>query len=179
MRGAPQVGFSATIRKMRSRNSVLTHFLPVRIRCRESHVQYSLKPSRCQRTTVSGWTRINACFHLGQNRCNITQKHLSDAANRGRGVFRFKTESCCRRARFSKSRSRRERKNRAGKTARSLRRRSMLSVLHVDRQTGCVCYRFDLKVDRYFGEAQLVLAEGKSQFWRTSTKIGQTFLPSV
>jgi hypothetical protein len=30
IRGAPQVEFSATMRKMRSRNSLLTHFLPAR-----------------------------------------------------------------------------------------------------------------------------------------------------
>jgi hypothetical protein len=32
-----------------------------------------LNPARCQRTTVSGWTRINACFHPGQNHRKITQ----------------------------------------------------------------------------------------------------------
>jgi len=47
MRGAPQVGFSATMRKISSRNSRLTHFLPARLRCRESHVQYNLNPARC------------------------------------------------------------------------------------------------------------------------------------
>jgi TetR/AcrR family transcriptional repressor of nem operon len=30
-----------------------THFLPARIEWRESQVQYSLKPARCHRTTVS------------------------------------------------------------------------------------------------------------------------------
>jgi hypothetical protein len=68
---------------MSSRNSLLTHFLPTRVRCRESHVQYSLNPVRCQRTTVSGWTMINARFHPGQIRCKITQNNLSGAANRG------------------------------------------------------------------------------------------------
>jgi hypothetical protein len=62
-RGAPQDEFSATMRKMSSRSSRLTHFLPTRFRCRESHVQYNLNLALCQRTTVSGWTRINACFH--------------------------------------------------------------------------------------------------------------------
>jgi hypothetical protein len=40
------------MRKMRSRNFLLTHLLPIRVLCRESHVQYSLNPARCQRTTV-------------------------------------------------------------------------------------------------------------------------------
>ena len=42
IRGAPQVAFSATMRKMSSRNSLLTHFRPAWTRCRESQVQYSL-----------------------------------------------------------------------------------------------------------------------------------------
>jgi hypothetical protein len=45
IRGEPQVGFSATRRKMSSRSSTRTHFLPERIRCRESEVQESLKPA--------------------------------------------------------------------------------------------------------------------------------------
>src|SRR5580704_15697468 len=110
MRGAPQVGFSATMRKISSRSSLLTHFLPARTRCRESQVQYGLKPARCHRTTVSGWTRINACLHPDQNRRNMTQKSLSMTARRGWECLRFKTASCCRRAKFSKRRSRREEK---------------------------------------------------------------------
>src|ERR1019366_759637 len=100
MRGAPQVGFSATMRKMRSRNSLLTHFLPTRVRCRESQVQYSLNPARCQRTTLFGWTRISACFQSGQSRRKITQNNLSGAANHGCGRFRFKmTRLSCHRFR--------------------------------------------------------------------------------
>src|SRR5258708_11055363 len=68
------------MRKMSSRNSLLTHLLPARVRCRESHFQYNLNPARCQPRTVSGWTRINACFHPGQSRHNITQNNLSEAA---------------------------------------------------------------------------------------------------
>src|ERR1019366_5216522 len=55
MRGAPHVGLSPTTRKMSSRNSLLTNVLPTRTLRREIQAQYSLKPSRCQRTTVSGW----------------------------------------------------------------------------------------------------------------------------
>src|ERR1039457_307288 len=78
MRGAPQVGFSATMRRINSRNSLLTHFLPTGVRCRESHLQYNLKPARCQPTTVSGWIRISARFHPGQSLRKITQKNLSE-----------------------------------------------------------------------------------------------------
>jgi len=41
-----------------------------------------LEPGRVS-TTVSGWTRINARFHPGQNRRSITQNHRSEAENRG------------------------------------------------------------------------------------------------
>src|ERR1035441_9430482 len=122
MRGAPQVGFSLTIRKISSRSSLLTHFLPTRVRCRESHVQYNLKPALCHRTTASGWRRISAQFHPGQSRRKITQKNLSDRANRGCGRLRCRTVSCCRRAKFSKRRSRREVKNRVKKTRSEERR---------------------------------------------------------
>src|SRR5271154_1850016 len=54
------------MRKMSSRSSTLTPFLPARIGWRESQVQYSLKPARCHRTTVSGWTRINVSRHRDQ-----------------------------------------------------------------------------------------------------------------
>ena len=125
MRGAPQVRFSATIRKMSCRNSRLTHFRPAGLRCREIQVQYTLNPVRCHRTTVSGWTRNNACFHPHQSRRNITQKNRSETANRGCGCLRLKTVSCCRSARFSSRRSRRERKTWVTRAGISLKRRNM------------------------------------------------------
>lgn len=128
---APQVGFSETMRKMRSRNSLLTHFLPAFVRCHEIHVQYNLKPPRCHRTTMLGCTRINARRQSTQSRLSITQNSLSDGMSCGCGCFCLKTESCCRRARFSKSRWRRERNNRVNRTARGLRWRAKRSVLHV------------------------------------------------
>ena len=54
IRGAPHVRFSATMRKISSRSSLLVHLLPTRLPRRESQFQYSLNPARCQRTTVSG-----------------------------------------------------------------------------------------------------------------------------
>ena len=104
---------------------MLRHFLLARVRCRESQAQYALNPAQCQRTTVSGWTRINACFHPGQNRFNTFQNNRSEAANRGCGCLCFKTASCCRRARFSNGKSRRERKSWMARIDRSLSRRSI------------------------------------------------------
>ncbi len=74
--------FFAIMRKMSSRNFLLTNSLPTRTSCRESHLQYNLNPTRCQRMTVSAWTRINTRFHPGQSRLNITQNNLSGAPNR-------------------------------------------------------------------------------------------------
>ena len=56
---------------MSSRSSLLMHFLPVGVRCRDNHVQYN--------------TRINARFHAGQNRRNINQNTLSESENRAYG----------------------------------------------------------------------------------------------
>src|SRR5260370_2472384 len=122
------------MRKMSSRNSLLTHLLPAGVRCRESHFQYNFNPARCQPTTVSGWARINGCLHPGQRRHNITRNNLSEAANRGCGCRTFKTASCCRRARFSRSKSRRERKKRVARTDKKLSKRCMKPCLHRDRR---------------------------------------------
>ena len=154
MRGAPQVGFSATMRKMSSRSSAPIRLRPGLIRCRESQAQYALNPARCQRTTVSGWTRINACFHPNQNRLSTTQNSRSKIANRGCGCLCFKTASCCRSAGFSKSRSRRERKSWVTRIDRSLSKCSMRSVYRASAQVGPTSHLTDLKIDRYFGEAQ-------------------------
>ena len=56
MRGAPQVGFLATIRKINSRTSFGVCFLPTCVRMLEISLQYKRKPARCQRTPVSGVT---------------------------------------------------------------------------------------------------------------------------
>src|ERR1019366_6969404 len=110
MRGAPQVGFSATMRKIRSRISLLIGFLPTTFRAREIQLQYSRKPARCQRTTVSGVTRINDLFQPDQTLRRTTQNSLSTELSRGRGRFACRASSCCRRARFSRRSSSRERK---------------------------------------------------------------------
>ena len=112
MRGAPQVEFSATIRKIRSRTSLEIRLLPTCSLTLEISFQYRRNPARCQRTTVSGVTTMRACFHLDQNRLTATQKSLSTNASRGLGCRRFRTASCWRSARFSKTRSPRLRKRR-------------------------------------------------------------------
>lgn len=110
MRGAPQVGFSATMRKMRLRSSLLVGFLPTTECLRESHFQYTSNPARCRRTTVSGSTMISACFQPDHKQCKVTQKNQSGGVIRSLGRRRFRTCSCCRNARFSNTRSVRGRK---------------------------------------------------------------------
>lgn len=73
--------------------------------------QWRRKPSRCHRITVSGLTIWSASRHLGHNLGTSTQKDRSDADNRGRAPFSFKTASCWRNTRFSNARSRRDRNN--------------------------------------------------------------------
>jgi hypothetical protein len=64
IRGAPQLGFSVTIRKINARASLeILRPPPTRFRVLQSIAQYSLNPDRCQRTTVSGRTRTSASFH--------------------------------------------------------------------------------------------------------------------
>ena len=58
MRGAPQVGFSATMRKINSRTSLDNLFLPTCFLTFEIMLQYMRNPVRYQRTTVSGLTTM-------------------------------------------------------------------------------------------------------------------------
>jgi hypothetical protein len=90
IRGAPQVGFSATIRKINSRTSFGVGLLPTCFGTLEISLQYIRKRVRCQRTTVSGVTTRRACFHPDQTRRAITQKSLSKGPKLGRGCRRFR-----------------------------------------------------------------------------------------
>src|SRR5713226_955045 len=112
MRGAPQVGFSATTLKIKSFTSFESLFLPTRFLTLEIKLQYRRKPALCQRTTVSGVTTMRDCFHPDQNRRVTTQKSMSSMRSLGLGCLRFSTVRCCRRAKFSRSKLRRERKMR-------------------------------------------------------------------
>jgi hypothetical protein len=101
---------TATMRKISSRSPWLVGFLPITACLREIHFQHSSNPARFQRTTVSGCTITSAPFHPDQNRRNRTQKTRSEAAKRGREHLWVAAASCCRKARFSRIRSRRERR---------------------------------------------------------------------
>src|SRR5258708_3728329 len=125
MRGAPQVGFSTTIRKINSRTSFGVGFLPTRVLTLEVSFQYTRKPARCQRSTVSGVTTRRACFHPDQIRLAATQNSLSNGLRPGRRRRRFNTTSCWRNARFSRRRLRRARKKRTTIPRHTLLNRTM------------------------------------------------------
>ena len=100
IRGAPHRVFSRDIRRTRWRISLDTGGRPGFLR-RDFHVQKSLNPSRCQPMTVSGLTITRAWRQPGHRQDRMTQKTLSAFRSDGRGLFRFRTATCCRRARIS------------------------------------------------------------------------------
>jgi hypothetical protein len=108
MRGAPQVGFSTTMRKIKARTSLLTSFRPPICLTLETHVQYKRNPARCQFTTVLGVTKTRGCLHPDQHILNATQNSLCRAVNRRRGRSACRASNWRRRARFSRTRSSRE-----------------------------------------------------------------------
>src|SRR5882757_1043340 len=108
MRGAPQVGFSATIRKIKARTSLLRRFRPPTWLILETHVQYKRNPARCQFTTVLGVTKTRGCLHPDQHILNATQNSLCRAVNRRRGRCACSASNCRRRAMFSRTRSARQ-----------------------------------------------------------------------
>ena len=110
MRGAPQVGFSATIRKIRARTSLPTPLRPPTRLNLEIHVQYQRNPAPCQFTTLRGVTNTRGFLHPDQSVLNATQNSLCRAVNRVRGRCACNASSCWRRAKFSRTRSSRERK---------------------------------------------------------------------
>jgi hypothetical protein len=107
MRGAPYVGFSLAIRRIKARISAFVKGRPTRRR-RDRQVQYFRNPSRCHRTTVPGWMMTSASFHRGHTRRSATQKIRSAARILGRGFFAMRMASCWRSARFSIRRSDRD-----------------------------------------------------------------------
>ena len=100
IRGAPHRVFSRDIRRTRSRISLDTGGRPGFPR-RDFHVQKSLNPLRCQPMTVSGLTITRAWRQPGHRQDRMTQKTLSAFRSNGRSLFRFRTATCCRRARIS------------------------------------------------------------------------------
>ena len=153
MRGAPQVGFSATIRKINSRTSLGVDRLPTGLLTSEISFQYSRKPARCHRTTVSGVTTMSDPFHPDQNRRAVTQKSLSRRPSFGRACRRFSTASCCRSARFSRARSRRLRRRRTSAPNQS-RNRWNLARSYSRFDSGTLRQVIDSAARQSFGEGQ-------------------------
>ena len=100
IRGAPHRVFSRDIRRTRWRISLDTGGRPGFLR-RDFYVQKSLNPLRCQPMTVSGLTITRAWRQPGHRQDRMTQKTLSAFRSDGRGLCRFRTATCCRRARIS------------------------------------------------------------------------------
>jgi hypothetical protein len=88
MRGAPHNGFSLLIRRIRSRNSRLIFGRPAR--CRDFQRQKALKPARCHRRIVSGFTTCDKSNRLGQIRVIHTNNARSQPRSRRRGGARRK-----------------------------------------------------------------------------------------
>src|SRR6201987_3142259 len=99
MRGAPQVGFSGAMRKIKARISLLTGFRPLGLCTREMSRQYRRNPARCHPTTVLGVTRISGFFQPAQSLRNTIQNNLCRALSRRRGRLVRKARSYWRRAR--------------------------------------------------------------------------------
>jgi hypothetical protein len=108
MRGAPQVGFSATIGKIKLRTSLLTLLRPPTRLTLEIHVQCKRNPARCQFTTVLGVTKTRSRLHPDQHILNATQNSLCRALHRRRGRCVCSANNCRRRARFSRTRPSRQ-----------------------------------------------------------------------
>ena len=69
--------------------------------------QKSRNPRRCQRRTVSGWTRATARRQRGSRRAASRRRSRSTGVSLGRGVRRRSTTSWCRSRAFSTRSSRR------------------------------------------------------------------------
>src|ERR1700681_3880773 len=128
MRGAPQVGFSLAIWKINCWSSLEIGVLPICLAFDLSR-QYRRNARRCHSTTVSGFTTRSEAFHPGHTCLTATQNHLSIPANLGRRFFRFRTETCCRRTRFSSTKLPRWRKRRNMTPKASRKKRNMGEVI--------------------------------------------------
>src|SRR5215475_4432465 len=110
MRGAPQLGFTRHILRIRSRTSREMTGRPG-WPCRTFQVQNKRKPARCQAMTVSGLTIASAERQSLQRRDRQIHNRRSLEVNFGRFLADLcSTEIWWRRARFSSSMAARERK---------------------------------------------------------------------
>src|SRR5882672_2593995 len=104
MRGAPQRGLARAMVRTSFASSQSTGGLPVRPR-RDFQFQNARKPCLCQRITVSGRTTLSVSRHRAHRCESHIQKSRSRGPNRGRFERRRSRASCCRRAKFSRTRS--------------------------------------------------------------------------
>src|SRR6516165_5135899 len=155
MRGAPQVGFSATIRKIRARTSLPTPLRPPTRLNLEIHAQYKRNPAPCQFTTVRGVTKTRGFLHPDQNVLNATQNSLCSAVNRVRGRCACKASSCRRRAKFSSTRSSRERKELTIHPRRCRSDTIMCQECYRNLLNSALCQVIHFAGVRRFGEAQV------------------------
>src|SRR5215470_14586756 len=102
MRGAPHSGLACVICLIRALIWELAEGRPPIFR-RDSLVQKSRKPLRCQPMTVSGLTMSKEARHSSQIRDNQTQNTRSFVLITDRFWVRFRMASCCRKARFSRA----------------------------------------------------------------------------
>src|ERR1700746_511778 len=96
--------------KIKARISLLPGFRPPGLCTPEMSRQYRRNPARCHPTTVLGVTRISGFLQPTQSLRNTIQNNLCRVLSRRRGRLARKVKSCWRRARFSRMRSSRERK---------------------------------------------------------------------
>ena len=104
VRGAPQRGLARAMVRTSFATSQSTGGLPVRPR-RDFQFQNARKPCLCQRITVSGRTTLRVSRHRAHRCESHIQKSRSRGPNRGRVERRRSRASCCRSAKFSRTRS--------------------------------------------------------------------------
>ena len=92
IRGAPQRGFSFAICLIRLICACGIAGLPSADLL--FHLQYSLKPCRCHRTTVSGLTISSVVFQELKRLVRMPKKNLSEGRNRGLVDERASISSC-------------------------------------------------------------------------------------
>ncbi len=106
IRGAPQP--SCAIIRTSRRISASTRGRPRWRRC-EIFAQYRRNRSRFHRATVSALTTSKRLAHSGHEARSETQNARSVSSSGGRGRFFLSAVTCCRKARFSMTRSARRR----------------------------------------------------------------------
>ena len=99
IRSAPQSRLSLAICLIKA--TVSWDILGVREAARDLYFQKSLKPWRCQRNSVSGWTMNSACFQVRTILARSTRSMRSLLVQAGRFTCRRRISSCWRRNAFS------------------------------------------------------------------------------